>query len=386
MFKNNPKLKKIFFVGFLLSLQMALTAYISSSFLASFVGVKLTGIIYVLGSIVSIMALVIAPRLLKNIGSRAFLLLASALSAASLLAISFSSKALIVIPIFILYFALNSFIIFCLDELLEIFSKNSTTGKVRGIYLTLTNLAWVIAQLFSSKILANFPFSQIYFVGGLLMLLFFLLAFGSLRGIPDPQYDKVKTMKFFGTFFKNKNLARSYKINFLLQFFYVWMIIYTPIYLHMYIGFNWSQIGIIFATMLMAFVLLQYIVGEYSDKIGERKMLIVGFAIAALATISLFFMHKPEVWIWALALFFTRVGAATIEAMSDIYFFKHIKPQNDEYIGIYRNAVPAAYVIGPIAAFIALSLVPAFNFLFIILGALLLYGIYLSATIEMSDN
>lgn len=373
-------------VGFLLSLQMALTAYINSSFLASFTGEKLSGLVYVFASILSIIAFAVAPEILEFTGSHAFLLSISALSALSLFIMSSFSSAFIAIPIFIIYFILNNVIIFSLDELLEIFSKNTTTGKIRGMYLMLTNLAWVVAQAFSAKISGPFPFSEVYFIGGILMLAFFLVAATSLRGIPDPVYDKVKNIRFFREFFKNKDLARSYKINFILQFFYVWMIIYTPIYLHAHLGFDWSQIATIFAIMLLPFVILQYPVGRYSDKIGERKMMIIGFTIASIATISLFFIQKPEVWIWALALFSTRVGAAIVEAMSDIYFFKHIKPENDEYIGIYRNAVPAAYILGPVFAVLALTFAPAFNFLFIILGALLLYGIYISSKIKISDN
>ena len=84
-------------------------------------------------------------------------------------------------------------------------------------------------------------------------------------------------------------------------------------------------------------------------------------------------------------LFMTRVGAASIEVATDAYFFKHIKPENEEFISIYRTAAPAAYIKGPLVAVIVLLFVPSFEYLYIVLGAIMLYGIYLSSTIRRSD-
>jgi len=217
------------------------------------------------------------------------------------------------------------------------------------------------------------------------MTLFFLLCLFKLRDIPDPEYDKLKIVKYIKEFFKNKNLRRSYNINFLLQIFFCWMVIYTPIYLRVHLEFSWSEIGIIFAVMLLPFSILPFHIGKYSDKIGERKMLMLGFLTAAFFTLVLFFIERREIWIWAFVLFMTRVGAATIEVMSDVYFFKHIKKENEEWVGVYRSAPGVAYVIGPLIALIIFVFVPSFNFIYLILGTIMLYGVYLSSTIRRSD-
>ncbi len=384
MFKENPKLKNIFLAGFLMAMHLALTAYIGSSFVSSFVGEKLVGIVYTLGSIISILTLLLAPRILNKIGGKKFLLIVIILDILALLSFAFISNWL-VIPIFILYFALNNLIIFLLDELLQIFSRDGAMGKMRGLYLTLISSAWVIAQALTGKVLGQYHFSTIYLVAAVVMMLLYLLALGRLNHIEDPKYDKIKIFTSIKRFFQNKNLARSYKINFLIQFFFSWMIIYTPIYLGTHLGFSWTEIGTIFTFMLLPFVLIPFPLGKYSDKIGERKMLMTGFFIASLATLSLFFIEKHEVWIWALALFCTRVGAATVEVMSDVYFFKHIKKEEDEFIGLYRNAGPIAFIVAPLIASLIFIFLPAFNFIFIILSALLLCGIYVASTIEKSD-
>ena len=203
--------------------------------------------------------------------------------------------------------------------------------------------------------------------------------------MPEPEYDKMGIVKYVGKFLKNKNLSRAYGLNLLLQLFYSWMIIYTPIYLSAHLGFSWREIGIIFAIMLTPFVIIPFRLGKYADKIGERKILMAGFAIASLATLMLFFIREHAVWIWAALLFTTRIGAASVEVMSDSYFFKHIKPENEEFVGVYRTASPVAYILGPLAAFLIFIFIPSFNFIYPILAALMLCGLYLSSTIRKSD-
>ena len=385
MFKDNPKLKNIFFLGFLLSLQLAFTSYLNSSFISIFSGEKYVSLVYILSSTSSLLVLFYIPKILQKVGEYRFLLWSSGLNALSLLLLSLLKNSAGVIPVFIFYFTLNNLIIFALDELVQIFSKNSSTGRVRGMYLTIINLAWVVAQALSGETLSHFSFSVLYFIAFMLMAILFISTFFGLRNMTDPKYDKVLAWQSFKNFFANKNLARAYKINFLLQFFYVWMVIYTPIYLYTHLGFSWKEISIMFTTMLLPFVLIQFPLGRYSDKIGEKKMLLFGFFIASFATLSLFFIKIHEVWIWALILFCTRIGAAIIEVMSDVYFFKHIKKENDEFIAIYRNTLSVSYVLAPMIALVIFIFIPSFNFIFLILGAFMLSGIYLSSAIKNND-
>lgn len=386
MFKDNPKLKKIFLLGFLFSFHIAFTSYINSSFLSIFSGEKNVSLIYILGSITSLLILFFTSEILIKIRAYKFLLWSSGLSAFSLFLLAVLKSPIIIIPVFIFYFTLNTLIYFALDELIQIYSKNSSMGHMRGLYLTVINMAWVMAQIVSGVTLSGFSFSTPYLIAFAIMSVFFLTVFLNLKNLTDPKYDRTFAWQSFKKFFANKNLARAYKINFLLFFFYAWMVIYTPIYLYAHLGFSWKEISIIFTIMLLPFVLIQYPLGKYSDKIGERKMLIFGFFIASITTLSLFFIQKHEVWIWALMLFSTRIGAAIIEVMSDVYFFKHISKENDEFIAIYRNTAPMSYLLAPLFAFIAFYFIPSFNFIFLLLGALMLYGIYLSSTIKRSDN
>ena len=184
-------------------------------------------------------------------------------------------------------------------------------------------------------------------------------------------------------FLKSKNLFRAYVINLLLQFFYCWMVIYTPLYLHEYLHFGWEKIGIIFTFMLLPFVILDYPLGRLSDKMGEKKMLITGFVIAIISTLLIPFIHQPILILFAVLLFCTRVGAATVEIMSESYFFKEITERDADVISFFRNTYPLAYVIGPLFAIPTLLLVPSFEYLFIVLAIIMLIGLWI--TLRLKD-
>lgn len=384
--KHNRKI--IYLAGFLFSVPIALMAYINSSFLSAFVRSEMMGIAYAAASLASILSLLIAPIVLRRMGGYKFLLSVIVLDALSVLTMVLSEKPWAIIAAFILGFALNMVVIFTLDELLKIFTKSSDTGGARGTYLTLANLAWIGAQgifIFTS-VEGVFSFRIIYALAFAFMVAFFFLVLIKLKNIADPEYDRIRSLNYVKSFFKHKNLRRSYYLNLMLQLFYSVMVIYTPIYLSAHMGFSWREIGIIFAIMLTPFSLLPFFEGTYSDRTGERKMLMAGFLIASMATLAIFFIRIPEIWIWALALFMTRVGAATIETMNDSYFFKHITPENEEWVGVYRSAPGVAYILGPLAALCIFALVPSFNYIFLLLSTLMLWGIYISSTIRKGDR
>jgi MFS family permease len=160
------------------------------------------------------------------------------------------------------------------------------------------------------------------------------------------------------------------------------MVIYTPIYLHEYIGFGWDKIGIIFSIMLIPFVLLDFPLGKLSDKIGEKKMLIVGFSIITLSVFIIPFVKESTLWIWALILLTTRIGAATVEIMNESYFFKVTNERNADEISFFRNAGPVAYVIAPTLAFPLLFILPSLEYLFFILSAIMLIGFFVSLRLK----
>lgn len=147
-------------------------------------------------------------------------------------------------------------------------------------------------------------------------------------------------------------------------------------------GFVWTEIGIMTAIMLLPFVFIEYPAGRIADKVlGEKELLIVGFIIIATFTGFISFLNVPNFFIWAALLFTIRIGASLIEIMTEIYFFKHINGNDTNTISFFRIVRPTAYIIGPAVASIALIFVD-YRFIFLILGILLISGVFFSLRIQ----
>jgi MFS family permease len=100
-----------------------------------------------------------------------------------------------------------------------------------------------------------------------------------------------------------------------------------------------------------------------------------------LATLFLSFITVKSFWIWAIALFITRVGASFVEISSDAYFFKKVDKEKTDVIGFYRMTHPLSFVAAPVLATILLQFIP-FQYLFIAIGTLLIVGTRYSLALE----
>ncbi len=375
--------KIIYLAGFIFTLPIALTSYINSSFLGIHLNSYYVSIVYVIASILTILGLLEMPRALTHIGNRITSLILSLVMSIALVLLAFISNGYIVVGAFMLYFISSNLIVATLDIFIEDLSKHSSVGKFRGLFLTIVSMSWVISQIISGSIIAKSSYTGIYLVSAVLMLLLSGIFILFLHDFTDPRYKKISIKQVIKTFTHNKHLSRVYLLNFILKFFFAWMFIYTPIYLHETLLLGWEKIGFIFTIMLLPFVFLSYPLGKLSDKIGEKKMLKMGFLIAGFATLTLPFITTGVVWKLALVLFMTRIGAAIIEVMSESYFFKAVTEENADAISFFRNTTPVSFIIAPLVALPILYIVPSFKYIFFVLGAIMFLGYYI--TLRLRD-
>lgn len=371
----------MFVIGFVFNLSYAIPTYINSTFLAQFTSDKLVGILYTASSILAISMFIEMPNIMRRFGNFKTTLGLLGLLILSLIGLVLETHPLFIFAAFILNFVSISLINFCLDVFLEDFSPNTTTGKIRGGYLTTISVAWLISPILSSYILQENNFNNIYTISAFLLIPVIALILFNLRGLAEPRYSRTSFLKSFGEAWADRNIKAILISQFLLQFFYAWMIIYTPIYLHEVINFDWKTIGIMFSIMLIPFVILDAPLGRLADKHGEKKMLTIGFCIIALATFLIAFFTDHNVIVWTALLFLSRIGAATIETMVETYFFKKIDATKTNLISFSRMMRPFAYILSPIIATILFAVFDMQG-LFIFLGFLMLYGIRYSTAID----
>jgi MFS family permease len=224
---------------------------------------------------------------------------------------------------------------------------------------------------------------RLVYIGGLILIVpFAYLIKKNFSKFKDPHYSHATVKATAHKVFHSRDLKKIFTANIILQSFYAWMVIYTPIYLYKYVGFGWDDIGLMFTIMLLPFVLVDYPLGKLADKkFGEAEIMSIGFFILGLSTIGLAYITGKNIVLWTSILFITRVGAATVEMMIETYFFKKVPEKDLDVLGFFRMTRPAAYIIAPLIATITLSTV-GHQAMFIILGVMCLCGLYFSLTIR----
>jgi len=372
----------LYIIGFFFALRSALPSYISSSFLGEISRESLVGIIYTVTSILTIIAFVFMPSILRRIGNYRTILCLGAINTLALLGLSFFENIYVLLLLFMVSYVSTTLIAFCLDIFIERYSSDVETGRIRSIYLTSINLAWLISPFISGYLLENGDFWRVFISSTAVMIPILLLIAYNLKDFQDTEYHSFNIINTLKEVSKDKNIFSIMSVNFLLQFFYSWMVIYTPIYLHNYIGLNWSEIGIVFTIMLVPFVIIQLPLGWLADlKMGEKELLNLGFVIMAVSTSVMTYITGKNLLVWGLILFATRIGASMIEIMAETYFFKKINTKNADIISAYRMMVPFAYVLGPLIATVFICF---FNikYIFLALGLIMFLGLRYGRAIE----
>lgn len=372
----------LYILGFLFAFTSAIPAYTNSSFIESITNKNAVGLIYSLGSVLSLITLISIPRFLKKYGNYKIAVSFAVIYFLNFLSLAFSPSIYFILFSFLISGSLTTIIYFNLDIFLEHDSNDQKTGGIRSLYLTSINLAWLISPWLAGTIVGDSSYRKLYFIVALIILPLIAIITSKLKDFKDPEYNIFNVNESIKSLNLYKNIKYIICSGFLLQFFYSWMVVYTPIYLHQYVGFDWGTIGLIFSIALLPFVILQIPAGYIADKfLGEKEMLTLGFVIIALSTLSIPFITSNNLIVWAMVLFITRVGAAIVEVMNDTYFFKNVSDKNLNIINLYRTVAPISYIISPIIATAVIFFLP-FNSLFYILGFLMLFGLRFSLAIQ----
>ena len=252
-------LRPILLTSFFFSLHGALVAYVNSSMLEAHLSPKGVSVIYTLSSLLALMLVARAAGWIRRFGNVAYVAGVLTTAAALLFGIGVTTGHWFSVVLFIPYFALNTLVYYGLDVFLEHFSDPKHTGNTRGVFLTLNNIAWVGMPAFVGLLEARYGFAVVYFFAACATLAALSVMLIGERKYHDSTYAPVSLKRMLRVFTVPGNIRGAIIINGLLQLFYVWMVIYTPLYLRETLGFGWDKIGIILSVMLIPFILFQFL-------------------------------------------------------------------------------------------------------------------------------
>lgn len=356
-----------------MSFHYGLVLYVNSSFLETFFSQIEVAFLFGLGAVL-FLTLLLSSEVLTQIGAKRIFFIFVLLEALAITILSSANSPTLIALGFVLMQGSIGFLTYLLDVFLEREVKNEgTTGEVRGIFLTAASVAIILAPITTGFILSGGNFRSVYFASLMVLIPVLFLQFG--KAIEKHSLPRI-----------HEKIPNSLKLgvllSFILQFFYGWMIAWSPIYLNQVMGFGWQEIGLIFSIMLLPFALFELPLGELEDKMfGEKEIMAGGFLIAGLATASISLITSASFVTWALVLFLTRTGASAIEISTESYFFKHVSGGDTGVIGIFRLARPLALIMGPIIGAFSIKLL-GFQQSFIVLGAILVMSMFVALRLK----
>ena len=353
-----------------------LILYINSPFLEQHIPPSMVGLLFSAGALINIVLLSIAPILIKRFGAYTLLMLFIFIEFLAILLISLVELTPPIITLFVVYRGSVIFVAYLFDLFLEdSLTSEKSTGKIRGILLTLSNTALILSPAIAGLLLSKSGFGRVYVLSSLFLIPVLLLVSRNFKQQSKSIEVHSNIFKALKKFRKNDNLRNILAARTLLNFFYAWMVVYMPIYL-LSLNWTWSKIGIVFTIMLLPFALFELPAGYIADKkTGEKEILIAGFIIMGISTFFLSQIAGASIFIIALLLFITRTGASLVEIMCESYFFKHVDGDDSSLISIYRMTNPMSYLIGPLVGSIVLFFF-SFEVMFGILGIIMFWGIY----------
>jgi len=385
--KYPRQLKLLLAATVLFAFQAAVTTYTNATFFEKYISESWVGLIYTLSSILTIVIVSYSNTLINKFGIRKTLLYTLSLLLIGLGLVLYGTGSVVVVSGLVCYMLMTSFGFFLYDLLLEHYLTPATTGHIRGLYLLAVNLGWLFAPSIAGFSTDKLGIASVYAISFVVVIALFIVIHTNLRSIAHKPRPHTSIWKIMKKTWAKPALRSVMVINFTLQWFYVWMVIYIGSYLRQVHGLTPTNIGIIFTVMLSAFLLLQYPIGILVDMgFSQKKLLRIAIIVMALATMSLPFIPIGNIALLALTLFMTRVGAATIEAVSEYNFFENTTEGDVETLWVFRSMAPFAYVVMPILG----SLVIYFankEVLYLLLGLIVMITLYATNTVhELYDK
>lgn len=374
--KNIREMLLIFVSVLLVSFHFFFVYFINSTYLKGILSEKSVGYLYMAGALINIVLYLGIPYFLRKQGNFKMSLVLIVLEACSLLGLAFATNPIFIVSLFILHSAIGPLLFYTLDIFLEKFARPEEMGSLRGIYLTMQNIPPIITPFIAGLILTRpSNYWVIYLIAAAFLVPLTIILVSYFKTFKDQEYYTLNLKEAATRFYNKKNIYDVFIDHCLLHLFYGVTVIYLPIYLADYIGFNWGSIGIIFSIMLLPFVLFQIPIGNLEDKFHDEKhVLVVGFYIMAATFMVIPFVQEASIVVWAMLLFTSRIGASLVEVSSESYFFKHIHSDNAGFIGFFRMTRALPFFISPILMTLSTIFFES-KYIFLITGVLMLLGV-----------
>lgn len=368
---------KILYVAyFFFSWGIGFTVYSNSKVIEIVTGRESIGIIYGASAALSlILSTWVTPHLISFLGNRKTVILAILLGLLSLLGIGYLDNGFFVAISFIVFFASQILISFSFDVFFEHNTLKINSAQERGMVVSLQHVGRMLGPMIAALITVSFGIQAPYKVTFLLFIITGILLYSATSQFKDKAYTPISLFNSLKVIVNRSDVRKPLTSILLLHIFYSLMVAFVPIYLLDTIGLDVRSLGILFTIMLLPFVLLAYPIGKRLDTGSSgRRAAQYGLIIMTFATFAFPIIHTKSLIIWGTILVISRIGAVMLETAGEGIFFRNIKEEETELLGIMRDMAPLGYFIGSLVGIIVLS-VGNLSHIFYAIGIILIIGI-----------
>lgn len=363
-----------------------LVIYIITPYLALFMPESQTGLVVSLGAFATLCFFPLMPRLVRRFGAKRMAIGLSFLQAVTVSVLALSPGMVFAILSIAVVCAISPLVAYQLDLLLEAATtEEGSTGRIRTLFITGASVALIAAPLLTGYLLDGTDAYWRVFLAAALSLTPFI-ALLAMERLPEGEPPSLGAMRATcSCLWSDPDLRAAALGNGVLQFFFHLAPLYIPLYLHTVLGFPWSDLGWVFAVMLLPFLFVEYPAGLIADRwLGDKELLVAGFIIMGIAFAAIGFVTaSTPLTVIAALLFASRIGGALSEAMVESHFFRRASAQDANTISVFRMMRPVAALAAPLFAS-ALLLTGNYLFFFLVSGALIV-ALGIIVTIPLKD-
>lgn len=363
----------VYLVTLFYAFHYALPLYSESSYLGTLVPNFAVGIIYSLAALGSLLLTLKIGGFLNRWSNRRVLIGAAILEGISLLVLGYTTSPSVSIIFFIIHIILLAVLYVGLNVLVESVSTDENVGKVRGVYLTILNLGILTGPFFASQLVGS-GFTVLFLSAALCLIPMIYLLYTQLNHLHEPRYIAPNFFESLARIKQFKDVRRIVFIQYILELFWIIMVVYGPIYLiqNNILDLK-TYLGVVIPIILIPFILVPYPLGRLADrKLGEKELLVFGILLMIFGTGMFALLTTSSLAIYIFALFIARLGSSMVEEMSSSYFYKQVDHSQADLISIFVNTRNVALISGPLIASVIVYTHSLQMVFFVLVGILML--------------
>lgn len=300
--------------------------------------------IYFLGSLASLACSLMLPALLARVARPTVFLLGGALSVAGPLLAAMDSVATLVIglaaqmaAVAIIEIVLNLFV---LDRV-----PRRRLSNFESLRLAVSGLAWMGGP-FLGVWLQEHAGEDVPFQASSAMGLLLIAVFLALRPQAVRQSAMASPLVAVGRYWRQPRLRLAWVLSFGRSSWWVMFFVYGPIFLVDQLGYSRDTAGAI-ASAVMGITFLVPLWAWIGRRITFRRLLILGYALSAVATLPLALVGGPP-WLAAGLLVLASVLTSLVDGAGNTTFLRAVKPlQKAEMTAVFMTYRDGSQLAAP---------------------------------------